>query len=72
VTYKGLRQVADGERYLYELGLHVVRVHYYGNMARLEVAPEEIEWLVALREQVVAYFKTLGFNYVTVDLSVTA
>jgi pyridinium-3,5-biscarboxylic acid mononucleotide sulfurtransferase len=69
VTHEGLRQVADGERYLYELGFHVVRVRHHGNLARLEVASEEIERLVALREQVAAYFKTLGFNYVAADLT---
>jgi pyridinium-3,5-biscarboxylic acid mononucleotide sulfurtransferase len=68
VTHEGLRQVADGERYLHELGFRVVRVRHHGNMARLEVAPEEIERLAALREQVTAHFKTSGFNYVAVDL----
>jgi pyridinium-3,5-biscarboxylic acid mononucleotide sulfurtransferase len=69
VTHEGLRQVASGERYLLELGFRVVRVRHHGNMARLEVAPEEIERLTALREQVTVHFKTLGFNYVAVDLS---
>lgn len=69
VTHEGLRQVADGERYLHGLGFRVVRVRHHGTMARLEVAPEEIERLVAMREQVTAHFKTLGFNYVAADLS---
>ncbi len=68
ITHQGLRQVAEGERYLHELGFQVVRVRQHGNLARLEVAPQEIERLVALREQVTAHFKTLGFNYVAVDL----
>ena len=68
VTHEGLRQVAEGERYLHELGFRVVRVRHHGNLARLEVAPEEIERLVSQREAVTAYFKTLGFNFVAVDL----
>jgi pyridinium-3,5-biscarboxylic acid mononucleotide sulfurtransferase len=68
VTHEGLRQVADGERYLHELGFRIVRVRHYGNMARLEVAPDEIERLATLREQVTTHFKTLGFNYVAADL----
>jgi uncharacterized protein len=68
VTHEGLRQVADGERYLHNLGFRVVRVRHHDNLARLEVAPEEIERLASLREQVTAHFKALGFNYVAVDL----
>ena len=69
ITHEGLRQVANGERYLHELGFQVVRVRHHGAMARLEVAPDEIERLVAMREEVTAYFKTIGFTYVAVDLS---
>ena len=69
VTHEGLRQVANGERYLHELGFRVVRVRHHGTMARLEVAPDEINRLVAMREEVTAYFKTMGFTYVSADLS---
>jgi pyridinium-3,5-biscarboxylic acid mononucleotide sulfurtransferase len=44
-------------------------VRHYGAMARLEVAPEEIARLAAMREEVAAFFKTLGFHYVAVDLN---
>jgi len=69
VTHEGLCQVADGERYLHEHGFRVVRVRHYGVMARLEVATDEIERLVAMREQVSTYFKSLGFNYTAADLN---
>jgi len=69
VTYEGLCQVANGERYLHEIGFRVVRVRHHGTMARLEVAADEINQLVAMREEVVDYFKTMGFTYVSVDLS---
>jgi len=68
VTLSGLSQVADGERYLASLGFRSVRVRHHGQLARLEVAPDEIEHLASLREQVSAYFKSLGFNYVAADL----
>ena len=68
VTHAGLHQVADGEGYLRQLGFRVVRVRHHGPLARLEVAPDEIERLATLREQVTVHFKTLGFNYVAVDL----
>jgi uncharacterized protein len=69
ITHEGLHQVANGERYLHEQGFRVVRVRHHGVMARLEVASDEIDRLVAMREEVTAYFKSIGFTYVSVDLS---
>jgi uncharacterized protein len=69
VTQDGLRQVADGERYLQELGFQTVRVRHHGQLARLEVAPVEIERLASMRQPVSDYFKSLGFHYVAVDLN---
>jgi uncharacterized protein len=69
ITQEGLRQVADGERYLHELGFQTVRVRHHGQLARLEVAPDEIERLAALHQSVPDYFKSLGFHYVAVDLT---
>lgn len=69
VTRDGLRQVASGERYLHELGFGTVRVRHHGQVARIEVAPEEVERLVSLRQSVEARFRSLGFAYVTADLA---
>ena len=68
VTRDGLAQIAGGERYLHELGFRTVRVRHHGQVARIEVAPEEIERLVALRESVSCRLRSFGFRYVTVDL----
>jgi len=69
VTREGLHQVAEGERYLHELGFQTVRVRHHGQLARLEVAPDEIERLATLHQSVSNYFKSLGFHYVAVDLT---
>jgi uncharacterized protein len=69
VTREGLRQVAEGERHLRELGFRTVRVRHHGQVARIEVAPDEIERLVAMRAGVSAHFRALGFDYVTADLT---
>ena len=46
ITHEGLRQVAQGERYLHEHGFRVVRVRHHGAMVRLEVAPvRSNDWL---------------------------
>jgi uncharacterized protein len=60
--------VAGGERYLRELGFQTVRVRHHGQVARIEVDPQEIERLVSLRESVSACFRSLGLQYVAVDL----
>ncbi|NIQ95442.1 MAG: TIGR00268 family protein, partial [Desulfuromonadales bacterium] len=51
-------------------GFRNYRVRYHGDVARIEVAPEEIDRMLdaALREEVVAEFKNAGFAYVALDL----
>lgn len=68
VTKEKLEQIAAGEAYLRALNFDVVRVRNSGPMARIEVLPDEIARLVGLRETISAYFKQIGFQYVTVDL----
>lgn len=68
VTREKLEQVAAGEAYLRALNFPVVRVRNNGPLARIEVPAADIERLVSLRETVSAYFKQIGFKYVTVDL----
>lgn len=68
LTIEGLAKIAAGEKYLKSLGFENCRVRYYGDMARIEVPPDEIERLAALREQVAAFFKTTGFTHIALDL----
>ena len=68
ITRPGLDKVARGEAYLQGLGFRIVRVRFGGASVRIEVDPAEIQRLINLRSEVVAYFKGLGFKYVLVDL----
>jgi uncharacterized protein len=68
VTREGLAQVAAGERYLHDLGFRTVRVRRHDQVARIEVATEDIERLASLHRPVSDYFRSLGLQYVTVDL----
>lgn len=68
ITREGLERVARGEEFLKNLGFTLVRVRDYGTMARLEVSPEQVTELVARREQVHAFFRSLGYAHVAVDL----
>ena len=62
----------DGaERFLRDQGLRDVRVRYHGdNIARIEVPGDSIVRLAdhELRKRLVAHFRELGFQYVTLDL----
>lgn len=68
ITRQGLQQVAQGEAYLKERGFTLVRVRHFGNTARLEVPLAEIEHLVSQRDDILPFFKQLGFTYVVIDL----
>ena len=69
VTPARLTQVATCERVLRAHGFRVCRVRYFGPLARIEVAPEEVARLrePALLADVTARFRAAGFSDVEVD-----
>jgi uncharacterized protein len=70
ITLEGLTKVAAGEKLLHELGFHVARVRYHGEVALLEVEQDEVARLLspAIRERVDVELRRIGFRFVTVDL----
>ncbi len=70
ITVEKLRRVDAAEAFLRALGFRQFRVRHHDRLARLELAPEEMDRLsdAALRERVVARFRELGYAYVTLDL----
>ncbi len=71
ITAGKLKQIENGEAFLRRQGLLLqIRVRHEGDTARIELAEEEIHALMdhKVRNEVVAYFNTLGFKYVAVDL----
>jgi uncharacterized protein len=69
ITAEKLAQVARAEEFLREQGFRQVRVRHHGEIARLEVGPEEMERAFALREKISAELKEAGFLYVALDMS---
>ena len=64
-----LSRVDRAERWLRERGFTQLRVRVQDkNLARIEVPAEQIPALIALRRELVRYFKSLGFVYITLDL----
>jgi uncharacterized protein len=68
VTLGTLSQVSRAEEALRVLGYRDLRVRHYGDLARLELGPDEIERAVADRARVVQAVKDAGYRYVTLDL----
>jgi len=71
VTPERVRMIDQAEQWLRSHGLRLLRVRYHkGDLARIEVPLEELPRLAspAVREELVRTFRTLGFQYVTLDL----
>lgn len=70
ITREALARIDQAETFLWDMGLHQLRVRHHRNLVRIEVEPQEIPTLVApqVRERIVARFKKLGYTYVTLDL----
>ena len=68
VTREKLSQVEQAEDFLYDLGLRILRVRHHGDIARIEVPPEEFERLIKKRMEINKRFHDLGFLYVSLDL----
>ncbi|MBO5652092.1 MAG: ATP-dependent sacrificial sulfur transferase LarE [Selenomonas sp.] len=65
-----LQRIDQAEAFLHQEGFSQVRVRSHGDMARLELLPEDIgRFMTAgLYEQTAQKLKKLGFAYVTLDL----
>jgi len=70
VTRERLAQVEQGEARLRALGFRQVRLRHHGEIARVEVAPDELPHALEAEtaRRVVAALKPLGFRFVTLDL----
>jgi uncharacterized protein len=68
ITPEKLTQVARAEEFLRTRGFRQVRVRHHGEIARLEVGPEEMERAFAERKEISAELKDAGFLYVALEL----
>ena len=68
ITPQRLKQVEQAEDYLRQLGFVEFRVRHHGNIARIEVAPEQINNVLSQRQQISEKIKSIGFKYITLDL----
>jgi pyridinium-3,5-biscarboxylic acid mononucleotide sulfurtransferase len=70
VTIEKLSVIEKGEAALRRLGFSVLRVRHHGDVARIEIAPEEMPRALDLEmtRKISTAFKKLGFKFVALDL----
>ena len=68
VTQEKLTHIEQGEDFLRDLGLAVLRVRHHGELARIEVPAESMEWVLSHREHIHKKFREIGFLFVSLDL----
>lgn len=70
ITREKLAMVEKAEEFLHGLGFIQMRVRIHGDMARIEVLPDEIERLAQkeIRNEISKELLGLGFSYVALDL----
>jgi uncharacterized protein len=70
VTIEKLSIIEKGEATLRGLGFSLMRVRHHGDVARIEIAPEEMPRALdlAMTQRISSAFKRLGFKFVALDL----
>ena len=70
ITGKKLSMVEQGEDYLHGLGFRQIRLRHHGEIARIEVARDEMNRLLntELMDQIAKKLKQIGFLYVCLEL----
>ena len=70
ITAESLDRVNKAETFIRKFGVNELRVRNHAEVARIEIHPDEFHKLMdkQVRNHVVAYLKSIGFKYITLDL----
>lgn len=68
ITEEALRKIEKAEEFLFSLGFTQFRVRFHNNLARIEFTQDELEEAFQKRVEISRRLKSLGFDYVTIDL----
>lgn len=70
VTVETIQTIEQGEEAIRALGFKQFRVRFHGDLARIEIAKDELPRALKLEmaQELTKIFKQLGFLYVTLDL----
>lgn len=68
ISAEKLSMVDAAEQFLIDSGFSQMRVRIHGNIARIEILPDDFTKIINQREKIVERLKALGFTYVALDL----
>jgi pyridinium-3,5-biscarboxylic acid mononucleotide sulfurtransferase len=68
VTIQLLSQVEQAELLLHGLGIRQARVRHHGEIARLEVPPDDFDLVLSQRGRIVEQLRAIGYAFVALDL----
>ena len=68
ITLDQLTKIGKAEDYLYQLGFRQLRVRHHGDIARIEIPPEEFDKLLNDRDLITQKLKEIGYSYITLDI----
>jgi pyridinium-3,5-biscarboxylic acid mononucleotide sulfurtransferase len=68
ITLEKLKQVAEAERGIRQLGFRGFRVRHHDKLARLEVDPSDFPRVLEHHDEIVACVRAAGYRFVTLDL----
>lgn len=68
LSYEDMARVEKGEAWLKNLGFYNVRLRIHGQIARIETDKAAFPALLEQAEEITAYLKSLGYDYITLDL----
>lgn len=64
-----LQQIERAENVLAALGFKQFRVRHHGEIARVELPPEDLARAIEMREAIVSAIREAGYRFVTLDLA---
>jgi pyridinium-3,5-biscarboxylic acid mononucleotide sulfurtransferase len=69
ITSPVLKRIENAEAALHRMGFGQCRVRHHGELARLELKPEEFEKALRLKTRITAALEKTGYKFITLDLA---
>jgi uncharacterized protein len=64
-----LKQIEAAESALLAMGFQQLRVRHHGDIARIELPPEDFARAAELHDEITAALKKCGYKFITLDLA---
>ena len=68
LTIEDMHKAELGEEWIRARGFYNVRLRIYDKTARIEIDLDSFDKLLSIREELLAYLKELGYDYIALDL----